>query len=173
MGSTPEGKRVSIEDSLKTLSDAHGSKALHAAFGKLGGQVRAARMAASSKLGTLAKTFIEAMRIWDAQKADGVSKADRVAALEKSLRLAWPERQEFKPEGWCPKCENTGVQYPVGECPGDATCGRTRAHLPHEFRTPCWCALGSRFKDKPKSADDFTGAGTVRKQPKTWSRGGR
>lgn len=119
----------------------------------------------------LVQTFREAMRIWDAQKAEGISRADRVLGLAQSLKAAWPKGRE---EGWkylCTGCSDYGLE--MHECPGDATCGRDKPHLPHEFGTPCWCSAGKRFKAPAKTADDFTGAGTVTRKPKQWSRGGR
>jgi hypothetical protein len=149
---------MSITDALKTLSDAHGSRALAAAFAAVQGQVRRARKAAAKELGALAKTYAVAMRIWDAQKADGVSKADRIAGLERTLRAAWPQMREWK--YLCSSCHDYGLV--IGDCPGthNATCGRTKPHLPHDFGTPCWCQAGNTYRDKPKpSAEDFTQAG--------------
>jgi hypothetical protein len=146
---------MSLTDALKTLSDAHGPKALASAFAAVQGQVRRARKAADKGLGPLAQTFVAAMRIWDQQKADGVSKAERLAGLEKTLRAAWPQTREWK---YLCDCDDLGIK--VSECPGDATCGRYKAHLPHTFGTPCWCPAGAKYRDKPKpSPEDFTAAG--------------
>lgn len=124
----------------------------------------------------LVQTFREAMRIYDAQKAEGVPKAERLAGLEQSLRAAGfgAATEPLRAADWCPKCENTGLQMPREDCPGDATCGKSRQHLAHEFGRPCWCVLGKRFKDRPQGGeDDFTVAGKAKPRAKTWSRMGR
>lgn len=153
---------MSLTDALKTLAEAHGSKALASAFARLQGQIRSARRASRQQYGALAQTFAAAMTIWDAQKADGVSREDRLSGLEKSLRASWPTGREWK--YLCDRCRDYGLE--TQECHGDATCGRVKPHLPHEFGTPCWCQAGQKFKAKPKpSAEDFTAAG--KSQPMT------
>lgn len=157
---------MSLEDALKKLSDAHGSKALSTAFGKLHGEVTRARRAAKAQLGPLASTFIEAMRIWDVQKKDGVSEADRVDGLSKSLRAAWP--QAPPQEAWtyqyaCERCSGYGLETLT--CPGDATCGRRKPHLAHDYGTPCWCDAGKRFRAPAKpNPEDFSAAGKTPKR---------
>ena len=120
----------------------------------------------------LADTVQEALRLWDAQKAEGLPKETRAKNLEQVLRVAWPKGRE---SGWkylCTGCNDYGLV--MSECPGDATCGRDKAHLPHEFGTPCWCSLGKRFK-KPERGpdDDFTTAGTAKPRHRSFSRMGR
>lgn len=106
--------------------------------------------------GTLSDTVMDAMRLWDEQKAGGVSLADRQRGLFGVLRDAWPQVREWK--YLCQNCNDTGLV--MAECSGDATCGRVKLHLPHEFGTPCWCSLGSRFKQQSKpTPEDFTQAG--------------
>jgi hypothetical protein len=153
---------VSLSDALKTLSDAHGPSALARAFGALQGQVRQARKASKAQYGNLAQTFVAAMRIWDAQKADGVPKAERLAGLEKSLRAAWPQTREWKYV--CHSCEDTGGIF--AECPGNDHCGRKNPHLAHSYIAPCFCPKGVRFREKPQAApEDFKAAG--RSKPMT------
>lgn len=106
--------------------------------------------------GTLAQTVMEAMKFWDEQKADGVPLADRQRNLLGVLMVAWPQVREWK--FLCQNCFDTGLV--MANCDGDATCGRSKVHLSHEFGTPCWCSLGSRFKQKqPPTPEDFTQAG--------------
>lgn len=137
---------MSLDDDLKTLGDAHGPKALARAFAQLQGTIRTTRRAASKTWGLLASTFAEAMRIWDGQKADGVSKAQREADLEKTLRAAWPQVREWY--YLCSSCRDMGLA--MSACPGDATCGRGKPHLPHDFGRPCSCQAGERFRERPR-----------------------
>lgn len=164
---------MSVTDALQKLSEAHGASALASAFRALQGQVKRARKAASG-LGPLAQTFTEAMRIWDAQKAEGVEQAERVAGLEKSLRAAWPFEREWK--YLCQHCDDTGWTFRT--CTQDNPCrrpfklqgafsddytGRGRCTDGHTFCAPCnWCDKGQTFrrslehtKAKP---EDFTQA---------------
>jgi hypothetical protein len=109
--------------------------------------------------GHLAQVFLTAMHIWDSDKALGVPRDARLHALEATLRQAWPQVREWK--FLCPQCDDLGLE--IRDCVGDATCGRPKAHLAHTFGRPCWCALGTRFKDKPKpTAEDFTAAGRAK-----------
>jgi hypothetical protein len=106
--------------------------------------------------GKLASAFRDAMHLWDQLKANGGTLADFLPGLERTLRDAWPQTREWK--FLCSQCSDYGLVMAV--CPGDATCGRTRPHLPHDFGTPCWCEPGKRYRVKPKpSPDDFTQAG--------------
>ena len=114
------------------------------------------RRQAHAEEGPLAASFRVAMEIWQKQQADGVPVVDRLAGLEKTLRAAWPQTREWK--YLCRSCADYGLV--MGLCPGDRTCGRDRAHLPHEVGTPCWCSRGAAFKPKQKpAAEDFAAAG--------------
>lgn len=116
---------------------------------------------------SLADAVTECFRLMNQQKAAGVPKAEREQGLEALIRQVWPFTREWK--YLCQACRDYGLQ--LAECPGDATCGRTKPHLPHEFGTPCWCSVGAKFKPKPKpSAEDFTAAG---KAPSKMTRVGR
>ena len=104
----------------------------------------------------LGKTFVAAMELWDGQKANGVTIEDRLICLERTLRAAWPQTREWK--FLCQNCRDYGLV--IEQCAGDATCGRDRPHLPHDYGTPCWCSAGQRFRERPKpSPEDFTAAG--------------
>lgn len=104
----------------------------------------------------LVQTYHAAMAHWDQQKADGVSLTERQAGFEKTIRACWPFTREWK--YLCDRCLDYGLE--IATCPGDATCGRVKAHLPHTFGSPCWCAQGSRYKEKPKPGkEDFSHAG--------------
>ena len=128
--------------------------------------------------GPLAQTFVVAMRIWDSEKADGVSKPERVAHLEKSLRAAWPQGREWK--YLCDRCQDTGLV--VRTCHRGERCNgvslradsafqphgkyrRLCTHDPdstytHEYGVACWCEKGKRFDvdamPKTGGGDDFT-----------------
>ena len=148
---------MSLTDALQALADAHGPKALAQAHAALSGEVRRSRRASRKDLGPLAQTFVEAMRIWDQQKADGVSKEERLAGLEQTLRAAWPFAREWK--FLCGGCGDTGLI--MRECRGEnGFCGRRKAHLPHEYGEPCSCAAGLKFLGKPKAEPtDYKQAG--------------
>ena len=158
---------MSLQEALETLSAAHGPKALAAAFIALRSHVTASRKASKKHLGVLAQTYVEAMRIWDTQKADGVSKAERETGLMKTLKAAWPQTREW--HYICASCADYGLV--MSDCPGDATCGRSYPHLPHEFSKPCWCSRGQRFRPPPApEGGDFRQAG---KRARTFTRVGR
>lgn len=101
------------------------------------------------------------MRLWDAMKADGVPREEREAALERTLRAAWPQTREWK--YLCNLCSDIGLRMQA--CPGDATCGRLKAHLPHDFGRPCWCEHGARFKEKQHTEDDAIATAAKVKKP--------
>ena len=153
---------MSLTDALRSLSEAHGPKALMTAFNALQGTVRRSRRAAKKEIGTLAQTFYAAMEIWDRQKADGVSTADRLAGLEKTLRASWPQTREWK--YLCGDCGDIGLI--ISQCDGGSACGRYKAHLPHSYGSPCWCKAGETYRAQPKPApEDFKAAG--RSKPMT------
>lgn len=132
---------------IDVLRDAH--KALRKA-------VPSFRRKAHADEGVLAQTFREAMAGWDRQKAEGVPLTQRIEFLTRSLKAAWPQTREWK--YLCAACDDYGLEMHM--CPGDATCGRSKAHLAHEYGTPCWCSAGNRFREKPKpSRDDYAQAG--------------
>lgn len=121
--------------------------------------VRPARREAHAKEGQLASTFRIAMTTWDQMKADGATLDALTRGMEAMLRDVWPFTREWK--YLCANCEDGGLVF--GQCPGDATCGRHKEHMAHSYGTPCWCSLGSRFKGRQRSADDFTAAGRTSK----------
>ena len=105
---------------------------------------------------SLGATITEACRIYRDMRAQGQTKAEAVAYLEGVLRQTWPRKRGEPWRYLCNECDDTGLR--VGECSGDATCGRGKAHGPHSFGAPCWCSLGARFKAKPKTAEDYESA---------------
>lgn len=154
------GSRESgVETALDELAKAHGSAALTAAFHRLQRQVRAARARSRKTFGILAQTYMAAMASWDAQKAAGVTLAERYATLERTFRAAWPLTREWK--FLCAACDDYGLA--IGCCPGDTTCGRTKPHGPHEFGAPCFCKKGDRFRQKTRPIEDYTAATKVGK----------
>jgi hypothetical protein len=116
--------------------------------------------------GALADTIKEALRLVDVQRAQGATKAECDAYLEKVVRESWPVTREWK--YLCDKCGDTGLE--MRECQGDATCGRSKRHLPHEYGDPCWCSAGARFRAKPKSDEDFSQATAKTKKPSRFGR---
>lgn len=145
-----------LQDALGRLSAAHGPQALAAAYRSVQQAVRRGRKAVTSKLGPFVASMMEAMRLWDEQKAEGGSLEERRAGMERTLRASWPLTREWK--YICDACDDYGLR--MQDCPGDATCGRKKEHLPHTFGTPCWCAKGIGFRGKPKAVpEDFASAG--------------
>jgi hypothetical protein len=119
--------------------------------------------------GTLAHTITEALRYWQAQKADGVPVSERVKGLERCLRDCWPFTREWK--YLCERCGDLGWEYVL--CAGDQTCGRDKAHLPHEFVVPCYCEKGRAKLQTPTRAEDYTQAVKTQKPARTFSRFGQ
>lgn len=151
-----------LQDALGTLAAAKSPSALAQSHWAVVGAVKRARQGFRQQLGTLAQTYVAAMAFWDAQKADGVPIAERFMGLDKTLRAAWPKGREEPWRDNCAECRDYGLV--MATCPGDATCGRTKRHLPHGFGSPCWCALGKRFQEKSKpDPSDFTAAGRTSK----------
>jgi hypothetical protein len=126
--------------------------------------VRAKRRQAQRTEGNLAASVAVAVAVWESQKADGVSFAERVAGLEQTVRAAWPFTREWKFQ--CPACDDLGLR--IAECSGDASCGRSKPHLVHSYGMPCWCVLGKRFQEKrrPDPEDVLTQAAKVRQPTK-------
>lgn len=132
----------------------------------------------------LAATYLEAMRIWEAQKAQGVSLEERQLALKKSLCAAWPETTDFR--ALCPTCDDYGWIFRVCR---DQSCGRPfrlpksagddytgKGHCTgeHVYCAPCHvCEKGQGYRrnmqKEPPALEDFTAAG----KQKPMSRFGR
>lgn len=145
---------MSVIDAVRTAHDA-----LRAAVPGL-------RRTARSTEGRLAAAYREAMRIMDAQKADGVPFLERLKGLDGVIRQFWPFTREW--QYLCLGCRDCGLV--IAECSGDTACGRHIPHQPHSFGTPCWCDKGKPFRPKAKpSPEDFQSAG----KSKPMSRMGR
>lgn len=144
-------------------------------------QIGKSRRAADRLLGPLAQTYIEAMRIWEAQKADGVSLEDRRLALQASLRAAWPKGRIEPWKYLCTRCDDCGWTFhtctPETPCGrpfklansrgGDDWTGRGRCTPGHSFVLPCWCEKGQAMRQsvegRPKpQPGDFQQAGKGR-----------
>lgn len=108
--------------------------------------------------GELAQTFRLSMVFWDQQKAEGVPLGDRIAGLERVLKVAWPQTRAWK--YLCPLCSDRGLEMLT--CPGDATCYRSQPHLPHDYGVACRCQAGNRFKAKAPEPDDYLTAGKTK-----------
>lgn len=149
---------MSLQDALDTLSAAHGAQALAAAFHAVEREARRKLKVSRETFGLLARTYWAAMDIYDAQKAEGVPRAERLAGLEKSLRAVWPQTREW--HYLCVACSDLGLE--LRECDGNTSCGRHKAHLPHTYGVPCLCAKGAAFQPVQKpAAADFKAAGKM------------
>ena len=158
----------SLEEALKTLSEAHGPAQLARAFEQLQGTVRTRRRRAAQAVGVLARTITEACRLRDAMRADGATLEQLNEAMEKTVRLVWPRR---RPHHYiCETCGDYGLD--MRTCDGDErpTCGRTKPHLAHEYGRPCDCPAGARHREPERRAEDFTQAGKVTRKPTRWGR---
>lgn len=105
--------------------------------------------------GQLVATFIEAMRIWEAQKEDGVPHPERIRGLAESLKAAWPKRRIEPWHYLCERCDDTGWHFHV--CTAGRRCGRpfklpgqreddktgqANCMSDHRYVVPCLCAKG-------------------------------
>ena len=112
--------------------------------------------------GILAQTLEMALKIWAQQAADGVSREDRLAGLENTLRVAWPQTRPWS--YLCDRCSDYGLI--ISDCAGTEVrnaCGRSAPHGSHSYGRPCDCTKGIPFRATPRTNDDFTGAGKVRR----------
>lgn len=121
---------------------------------------------------------MDALRFMDEQKAAGVPLHERVKGLDGVLRSAWPQQRAW--QYLCDRCDDTGLVMAVcrrgARCDGISTRTDHRGETPgkyqrlcakhpesdyeHEYGTPCWCAAGAKFRDKPRpTPDDFKAAG--------------
>lgn len=154
---------------LEALSAAHGESELIRAMARVRRMAKAARIKGDQGIGRLSAAVMAAIEIRDKLKADGVTGAELDAGLEGVLRDMWPKGREWK--YLCQQCGDLGLE--MHACPGDATCGRPREHLPHDYGTPCWCEKGKRFREKPKpEPSEFTEAGKTPKR-QSFSKFGR
>ncbi len=128
---------------------------------------------------TLGTIVMDALKMRDQLKADGLAGPDLDKALEAVLRDSWP-RPKDRAEPWhdkCLVCRDYGLE--MLWCPGDSTCGShpvTKAprkpHAAHEYGKPCFCEAGRRHlleKAQPTMDDAMTMAA----KPKKMSRWGR
>lgn len=104
-------------------------------------------------------------------REQGATEQAIAEATERSVRSAWPKTErEWK--YLCHRCSDYGLE--IFDCPGDATCGREKPHLPHDYGQPCWCSAGAKFRPKPRNDDDFQQAGKTPKPSKGFQKfGGR
>jgi len=145
-----------VRDAVDTLADARSPSDLIAAHHQVVKAVRSSRRHAAATLGPLATAYLDAMALLDRQQADGVSFDERMRGFEAVIRGVWPQTRAW--HVLCLACEDYGLM--MRACPGDATCGRTRPHLAHDFGTPCHCAKGIRFREQAApSPEDFQAAG--------------
>ena len=151
------------ETALDALSAARSPFELREAHRSLKRATGHARAADGRVWGNLAATFHEAMRIWDAQRAEGVTLADRIRGMEATLRSCWPQVREWK--YLCNSCDDSGAVYETRQTPMYA--------YPVVYVVPCHCSKGARFRAREPHADDFTAAGKTTKKPRDFSRAGR
>lgn len=149
------------------------------------------RRAADHEWGPLARTYLAAMEIWDAEKADGVPLEVRHAHLEQTIRAAWPRGRAEPWHHACDRCSDTGwvpsVCTPETPCgrpfrlpgaSGNDWTGRGRCSSGHSYVRPCHCQNGDEARralnPKAVASDDYAaGAGKAKPKPRGFSRLGR
>lgn len=114
----------------------------------------------------LAATFREAMKVYEAMRKDGSDHKTCAAALETSLRAAfptppWEEWPEQFRQPRCHRCDGYGLV--LRDVVNRLGCRVTEG-------TPCTCWKGDRYKNQPKPEADFTEAGKATAKPKGFSR---
>lgn len=106
----------------------------------------------------LCQTFIAADQLRQKALASGSTKEQANDIVARALQEAWPKGREEPWHYLCEQCSDSGWQ--VHSCPGDASCGRTKAHQAHEYVIACWCPKGVSVKGKPKQeADELAAVG--------------
>jgi hypothetical protein len=117
----------------------------------------------------LGATVLAALQIRDAMRRDGATVAEADAALERTLRVAWPHAREWK--HLCVACRDYGLV--LAECPGDTTCGRPNPHERHSYGTACHCDKGRPFRAKAAPTDDDAVAVAAKSPNRRMARWGR
>lgn len=143
---------------LEQLAAATTPAELRALHSRLGFAIKTKRKLARKDLGSLAQTYQESMRIWDEEKADGVSLADRQQHLKQSLCAAWPETQLRT--YLCERCSDTGWDAKL--CTKATPCGRRQCPPGHDYVEPCVCPKGEARQQQlhpTTTSADFQQAG--------------
>lgn len=119
---------------------------------------------------SLYDTVQEAIRIRNVARAAGESETEIIAALERSIREAWPKGREW--HYLCDRCNDYGAIHHVcragQRCPGISTrtdgpkespgkyqriCAKhPESEYQHDYITPCSCPAGDRFRPAVRSA---------------------
>jgi ferredoxin len=97
-------------------------------------------------------TFVEADRLRTQMLKDGATREAANDIVAKALEQAWPKGRNEPWRYLCESCQDSG--WRVFRCRGDASCGRVRVHLEHEYVQLCWCAKGQDMKPKSRGTDD-------------------
>ena len=117
---------------------------------------------------TLGRIVMDTVRDAEALRAQGAPADVVVRSIEAVIRERWPRGRAEQWHLLCDRCVDTG--YEIKDCPGDATCGRTKVHAEHRFAEPCWCAKGRQMIRQPRQeADELASVGKVTK-PSRWGR---
>lgn len=83
----------------------------------------------------------EAGRRFFPTTAEWRTAAERAATDTLRKALHAPREEPWHHE--CRECEDSGWLTAMS-CPGDSTCGRRKAHRPHEYTQACPCRLTNR-----------------------------
>ena len=127
---------------------------------------------------SLGQMVMEAIKMRDQLKADGMTGPALDAGLETVVRDIWPKPKD-RTEPWhdgCATCRDYGLE--MRWCPGDGSCGShpvtqrpRKPHAPHEYGKPCWCVAGRRHQEKvAPSAEDAETMAAKRKPMSRWGR---
>lgn len=119
----------------------------------------------------LGKIVMEAIAIRDQMKAGGMTGAALDAGLADVLRESWPKANRGPWKELCGVCHDYGLE--MFDCPGDQTCGRQRAHRPHDYGRPCVaCTAGRRHEDLSRglSVDAELASAAKTSKPTRWGK---
>jgi hypothetical protein len=156
---------------LEQLAAAQTPAELRELHGRLGFAIKAKRKVQQKAYGPLARAYMTAIQVWDADKVTGVPLAERQAHLEQVLRAAWPQTREW--HYLCETCRDTG--WETCRCTPTTHCGRRVCEPGHDYVQPCGiCPKGegrrAQLEPKTPTPGDFQQAG---KRKKGFTRLGR
>jgi len=100
----------------------------------------------------LGRLVMQAVSEAETLKANGGDPETVAKGLEAVVRELWPKGRESDWRELCAECHDYGWQ--TFQCSGDATCGRPKRHLPHDWVKPCWCEKGRALTPKPQQETD-------------------
>ena len=120
-------------------------------------------------MSALWETVKAAMQQRQEQLAAGATPEEAALNMERSVRAAWPEGQEY--HYLCDTCGDTG--WRLWRCDGQRRCGcqaRFTVHYPHEVADFCTCVKGEAMRPKQTQEAAIATVGKVSRQPSRFGR---